>query len=286
MYRFFLEEESINKKNCSHFEQIKYTVVMQIEKSKYIALFMNLLLPGLGHIFWKEYIFGIFVFLIVLIGIILFFVSFFIDLSTLIIILMLTLPVIFYFFTFLDLVKTVKQKFGKVKRTRKTALIFLASGFLFQVAAPITPLNFFIRNFPQYFVVEQNNLSPLYHQGDILKADRLAYLVDIFFLEKPLLIDLPKRYEIIRFVDLNNFKNVGIVLALPKEEFEMAQGVIVINGMPDITLPPGNLVFMGDIELTLINEYSILVATLNLGTIDKIYEIPFKDIIGKVEKAF
>ena len=98
--------------------------------------------------------------------------------------------------------------------------------------------------------------------------------------------DLPRRYEVIRFVGANNLKQVGIVLALPKEEFEMAQGVVVINGNPDINLPPGNLMFMGDIELTRINEYSILVGTLNLGTLDNIYEIPFKDIIGKVEKVF
>ncbi len=286
MYRFFLKEQSRNKKKCSHSEQKLYTMSMRLEKSKFISLLMNLLMPGLGHIFWKEYIFGIFVFLVVLIGIILFFVSFFVDISTLVIAAMLALPIIFYFFTFVDLLKTVKQKSSTTHRTRQTAIIFLVVGLIFQVAAPITPLNFMIRNFPEYFVVEHNNLSPLYAQGDILKADRLAYIVDIFFLEKPLLKDLPQRYEIIRFNDINNKKKVGIVLALPTEEFEMAQGVVVINGNPDINLPPGNLVLMGDIGLTKVNAYSILVATLNLGTIDKIYEIPFKDIIGKVEKVF
>ncbi len=243
-------------------------------------------MPGLGHILWKEYIFGVFVFLIVLIGVILFFVSFFMDLSVLAISAMLTLPLIFYVFTFLDLLKTIKQKSQAVQRSSRTVLIFLSIGILFQIAAPITPLNFMIRNFPEYFVVEHNNLSPLFQQGTILKADRLAYIVDIFFLEKPLLKDLPRRYDPIRFVGEHNVHQVGLVLALPTEEFEMSQGVVVINGNPDINLPPGNLMFMGDIELTRINDYSILVGTLKLGTLDKIYEIPFKDIIGKVEKVF
>jgi len=259
---------------------------MRIEKSKFIAILLNLLMPGLGHVYWKEYLFGIFVFLIVLIGIILFFVSFFIELSTTIILGLLTLPVIFYFFTFVDLLKTIKQKSKSINPSKKTMLIFLFVGFVFQIAAPITPSNFLIRNFPEYFIVQQNNLSPLYHQGEILKADRMSYIVDIFFLEKPLLKDLPARYEVLRFVDDNGNKQVGLVLGLPTEEIEMAQGVLVVNGNPDINLPPGNLVFMGDIELTLINEYSILVATLNLGTIDKIYEIPFMNIVGKVEKVF
>ncbi len=259
---------------------------MQIEKSKYTSFLLNLLLPGLGHIFWKEYVFGVFVFLIVLIGVMLFFVSFFIELSNWILVLLLTLPVIFYFFTFIDILKTIKLKSRVVHRTKKAAVLFLVFGFIFQIAAPIAPLNFMIRNFPEYFVVERNNLSPLFHQGEILKADRFAYIVDIFFLEKPLLKDLPNRYEIIRFKDTNKIKQVGIVLGLPNEAIEMAQGVLVINGNPDISLPPGNLVFLKDIELTSINEYSILVATLNLGTIDKIYEIPIVDIVGKVEKVF
>lgn len=259
---------------------------MRIEKSKFSTLIFNLLMPGLGHIFWKDYIFGIFVFLIVLIGIILFYVSFFIELSTMVIALMLSLPILFYFFTFIDLHKTFNSKSASLNRSNRTAWIFLAVGIVFQIAAPISPTNFLLRNFPEYFIVEQNNLSPLYHQGDILKADKLAYIVNIFFLEKPLLKDLPLRYEIIRFIDVHKKKQVGIVLAFPKEEFEMGQGVVVINGNPDINLPPGNLTFLGDIELTHINDYSILVATLNLGTIDKVYEIPFMDIVGKVEKVF
>ncbi len=259
---------------------------MRIEKSKFVSLILNLIMPGLGHFFWKEYIFGLFVFLIVLIGVILFFVSFFIELSTGLIVGLLALPVIFYFFTFVDLLKTIKEKSKTTHRTRNTAFIFIVVGLVFQVFAPITPTNFIIRNFPDYFIVEQNNLSPLYHQGDILKADRLAYIVDIFFLEKPLLTDLPSRYEIIRFHNANNVKKVGLVIGLPKEEIEMVNGILLVDGNPDLNLPPGNLSFIGDLEWTRVDDYSIFVATLKLGTIDNVYEIDFSDIIGKVEKVF
>ena len=259
---------------------------MRLDKSKVSSILLNLLMPGLGHIYWKEYIFGVFVFLIVLIGIILFFVSFFVELSTLVIVGMLSLPVLFYFFTFIDLVKSMKLKSKTVLRQPRTMYLYLLVGLVFQIAAPITPTNFLLRNFPEYFVIEQNNLSPIFRQGDLLKADKLAYIVNIFFIEKPLLKDLPDRYDMVRFKSDGSQKKVGMVLAFPNEQFELAQGVVVIDGIPDPSLPPGNLMFTGDIELTTVSEYSILVATLNLGTIDKVYEVSLMELIGKVEKVF
>lgn len=259
---------------------------MRLDKSKVSSIVLNLLMPGLGHIYWKEYIFGIFVFLVVLIGMILFFVSFFTDLSKPAIIGMLSLPVIFYMFTFVDLLKTKKQKSSSVNRLPRTIYFYFLVGFVFQVVAPITPTNFMLRNFPEYFIIEQNNLSPIFHQGDLVKSDKLAYIINIFFIEKPILKDLPDRYDLVRFVQENGQREVGMVLAFPNEEFELTQGVVVVNGIPDPSLPPGNLMFTGDIELTPINEYSILVATLNLGTIDRVYQISLSDLVGKVEKVF
>lgn len=263
-----------------------YTITMNFEKSKISAFLLNLLIPGLGHIYWKEYVFGIFVFLIMLIGVMLFFISFFINLTFWVIFVLLTLPVVFYLFTFIDLVKTIRQKSPKLIRTRKTVIIFIVIGLVYQVVIPVAPVNFCIRNFPQYFVVEKNNLSPLYNQGDILKASRIDYLIDIFFIDKPLLHALPKRYDIIRFIDSKGKARVGMVLGLPNEQIEMGEGVLVINGYPDITEPPGNIMLMGDIELTQVGDFSILAATLNLGTVDLLYEISLNDLIGKVDYAF
>ena len=83
---------------------------MKNRKSPVFAIVLNLLLPGLGHIYWGEFLFGVFVFLIMLISVILFFVSFFLSLSLVPKIILLATPLLFYLFTFVDLVKVVRRR--------------------------------------------------------------------------------------------------------------------------------------------------------------------------------
>lgn len=259
---------------------------MSLERSKISSSLLNILIPGLGHIYWKEYLFGIFIFLIMLIGVILFVVSFFVSLSIWVVMLLLALPMIFYLFTFVDLIKTINLKSPKMKRIKKTFYIFLAVGLLFQFLVPIAPLNFALRNSPSVFTVERSNMSPLFQQGDVLKTSKLAYSVDLFFMKRPILYALPERYDIIQFEDQNGNKKIGIVLGLPGESIEMFDGMLAVNNYAIPNEPPGNLLLQGNIELTDVGEFSILAATLSLGTVDELYQVTLDAVVGKVEKLF
>ncbi|MEW6412134.1 MAG: hypothetical protein AB1483_06620 [Candidatus Zixiibacteriota bacterium] len=254
-------------------------------RSKLFAIILNLLLPGLGHIYWREYLFGIFVFLIMLIASLLFFVSFFLSVSLWVWLLMMALPILFYLFTFIDLVRAVGVKRDKLKPGKKSAVIFLAVGIAYQLLSPSAPVNFGLQNFPDVFVLKDTSLSPIHSEGALLKASRLAYSVDFVFLRKPVLYALPERYDIVRFRGADGGKLNGIVLGLPTEEVEMADGVLVVNGLPDFREPAHGMVLQGDCQLTYVSSYSILVATLNLGRVDTVYMVPLTDVVGEVSKV-
>lgn len=247
---------------------------------------LHLLLPGLGHVFWREYLFGIFVFLVTLLASVLFIVSLFVQIPVGAKLALYALPLLFYAFTFLDLARTVKAKRERAAPRTKAAMIFLLVGLGYQLFSPIAPLNFALRNFPEVFILKDNRLSPLYSKGDALKASRLSYLVDVFVVKKPILHTLPQRYEILRFADGSGRHITGIVVGLPGEEIEIVDGVIVAHGLPDVGDAPGGIILSGDWPLTWVGRYSILVATLNLGRIDEVYEVPFTDVVGKVSKLF
>jgi len=259
---------------------------MRPAAARIVALALNLGIPGMGHVYIREYLFGIFVFLVMLIGAILFFVSFFLSLSFWPKLVLLGLPVIFYLFTFVDLYRVSRAKTDPAGRSGRSTLIFLAVAFLYQTLTPFAPVNFGIRNSPEIFTVNDNSLSPVYSQGTILKASRLAYFVDIFFIKKAIVHTLPGRYELVRFVDNQGRTRDGIVLGLPGEEVQMVDGVLVINDFPDFNEPPGGLVLTGDCPLTYVEGYSILVATLHLGRVDTAYNVSLTNIVGRIGKLF
>jgi len=97
----------------------------------------------------------------------------------------------------------------------------------------VAPVNFAARNFPTYFVQQDNRLAPLYAEGDLLKASSLAYTVDILFVNKPLMHALPARYDIVRFSTPSGQQSSGLVIGLPSEDIQVVDGVVIINGMPD-----------------------------------------------------
>lgn len=250
------------------------------------SLLLNLGMPGLGHVYCREYLFGVFIFLVMLIAVVLFFVSFFLTLSFWPKAILLALPIVFYLFTFVDLYRVVGPKQGKVGRTRRGLWLFIIIALSYQILAPTAPGNFFIRNHPHPFVLEDNSLNPIFSRGDLLKASRLAYSVDILFLEQPIIHTMPCRFDPVRFTDQNGRLRNGIVIGLPREELLMVDGVLVVNGLPVVEEPPGGLVLQGDCELTYVDDYSILTATLNLGMLDMVYMVNLRDLVGKIEKVF
>lgn len=249
-------------------------------------ILLHILLPGLGHLLWREYLFGIFVFLVTLLASVLFIVSFFVYLPPAAALALYALPLLFYAFTFVDLARTVRAKREKTPPGRKAAVIFLLVGVIYQLLSPIALVNFSLRNLPEIFIQEDNRLSPLYSEGDLLKASRLSYVVDVFVVNRPILHALPQRYDIVRFIDSSGRHINGIVVGLPGEEIEIADGVIVANGFPDIGDAPGGIILSGEWPLTSVGGYSILAATLNLGRIDAVHEVPLTELVGKVNKLF
>ncbi len=274
-----------NRENSILFEQ-EPTVSRTERQSISFSFFLHLLLPGLGHVFWREYLFGVFVFLVTLLAVVLFFVSFFVKLPLAVQILLYGFPAMFYIFTFFDLARIIKTRRGRVIPGRRTALILLAVAIGYQLLSPIALTNFCLRNYPEVFVQGDNRLSPLFSEGDLLKASHLSYKVDLFLMDRPVLHALPSRYDPVRFVDSDGRSINGLVLGLPGEEIEAADGVIVVNGLPDIAEPPGGIILTGDCSLTHVDTYSILVARLNLGRIDRVYEVSLADLTGKIGRLF
>ena len=124
---------------------------MAFNKSKRGAALLNLLIPGLGHIYWKEYLFGIFIFLVTLIAVILFILSFFITINKAVFWIVGLMPLIFYLFTFVDLFRTIKKKQAGLILNKKTYLYILIFGIAYQLFSPTAPINFFIRNHPELY---------------------------------------------------------------------------------------------------------------------------------------
>ena len=259
---------------------------MKFYKSYLFAALLNLLIPGLGHVFWKEITFGLFIYLITLTALVLFVVSLFVDLPVLGLILMFSLPVIFYFFTFVDLFRTVKKKQGGMVSSIVKPLIFLLVGLVYQLLAPIAPGNFALRNLPEIYTVNTNALNPFFSEGDVVKASALSYSVNLFFLERPVLHSLPDRYEIVRFYDNSDFGHTGMVLGLPGEKIEICDGILLVDYVPQLGGTGAEMRYLHDWPLTSVEGYSILVATLKLGAIDKIYEVPLTKLVGKVSRLW
>lgn len=259
---------------------------MPARTNKYLTSLMNLLVPGLGHFYWKEYSFGLFVFLITLVAILLFIATFFIDIPIAGKLAMYGLPAIFYLFTFVDLEKSRKTKLKTFVPSIKRFRIYLFIGVAIQLLVPVAPLNFALRNSPELFTINSANLEPYFHKGDIVKASRLSYKIDFFFLSKPVLHALPERYEIVRVRDKSDNPLTGMVLGLPGENIEIYGNTLYIDDYPESDLSRRNLVFEHDWPLTSVGSYSIMVADLRKGAIDRVFEVPVTQLTGKVSKLF
>ncbi len=260
--------------------------LQRFTNSKFSGLLLNILLPGAGHVYFREYVFGIFVMLVWLIAAALFYLSFVIELNQWAKLILFGLPLVFYFFTFFDLLQpTKKKKSFKPRESFFSAMIY-AAALIYQIAAPVAPLNFLMANGPIPFLLNDHRLSPLHVDGTLMKASRLAYQIDIVGFDKPIFHHLPDRYDLVRYISDNGSKENAAVLGLPQEEIEIVEGTVIINGIPDFEGWIGGLTFHGNWPPETAGSQELLVATLNLGGIDKIFKIPLLQLIGKVEPVF
>ena len=269
---------------------VDYKIAMnklrRFANSKFSGLILHLLLPGAGHVHFREYVFGIFVMLVWLIAAALFYLSFVIELNQWAKLILFGLPLVFYFFTFFDLLQSLKKKKDFKPRGPVFSAIIYAVAFVYQILAPAAPLNFLMANGPIAFVLNNHRLSPLHSDGTLMKVSRLAYQIDIVGFDKPIFHHVPERYDLVRYVSDNGLKDNAVVLGLPQEEIEIIEGTVIINGIPDFKGWIGGLTFNGNWPAEEAGSQELIVATLNLGAIDKIIQVPFTKLIGKVEPVF
>ncbi len=254
--------------------------------SRFIPYLLHLLLPGLGHVLAKEYVFGLFVFLVTLLAVVLFFVSFLVAMPPLAEFVLLGLPVIFYVFTFFDLARAIRKRCFTPIWSRR-AVIFLIIGLAYQVLAPSGAVNFLIRNHPDIFILADTRFAPRYAEGEIMITNPLAYKVRLAFVDKPFLTKLPDRYDLIRVTDSRGQSRSGLVLGFPGESVEVIDGVVIANGEP--VLEPTTALgteLRGDCPLTYVDEFSILLANVRLGTVVDVTVVPLANIDGEVSALF
>lgn len=266
--------------------QVPPTGIERIANTRVSGILLNLILPGAGHFFIREYVFGVFVFLIWLVAASLFYLSFVIDLNQGAKLILFSLPLVFYFFTFFDFLQSYKKKKELKKRSAVFSIVIYAVAIIYQLSVPSAPINFAIANGPIPFVLKNHRLSPLYTQGTLMKASRLAYRFQVLGFGRPFLHHLPDRYDIVRFRSENGARENAVVLGLPQEEIEIAAGTVIINTVPDFEGWTAGLELNGNWPATVLNDGELLVATLNLGAIDEVYRVPVANIIGKVEPFF
>lgn len=251
------------------------------------AWLLNLLLPGLGHIFWGEYLFGIFVFLIMLIAMVLVLFSFMVSLPGSVQVVLFGLPVLFFLFVFVDLSRSIKRR-DKIKqpgRGKPSAMLFLTLGVLIQLALPLAPANFFIRNHPGLLSSADTTMAPVIEPGRTCLVDRQAYTVDLFFVDDRFYHSAVDRWQAVQFSDGMGTVRTGLVVGLPYEEVALINDSLFVNGYP-LDESSDAVPLSGSLSLTPVGAQSILAVTMNDGAIDRIYAVRLHDIIGRVHQLF
>jgi hypothetical protein len=107
--------------------------------------------------------------------------------------------------------------------------------------------------------------------------------VNLFFFDRPLLHRLPDRFDIVIFSDVDGRERLGIVIGLPHESVEVIDGLVAVDGYPQLEPPGWERFLNGDVPLVAAGPYATLIATIRLSSIDAVYEVDLPDIVGKVE---
>ncbi|MEW5795641.1 MAG: S26 family signal peptidase [Candidatus Zixiibacteriota bacterium] len=249
------------------------------------AFLLNLILPGAGHLYWRDYLFGLFIFLVMLIASVLFLFNFLFDLPPLAKGVLFGVPIVFYLFSFVDLARTVRRKQNPPPRSEVTARVFVVGSLLIALLLPLSPANFAIRNRPTVLKVNDESLAPAVRSGGVFVVNRAAYSVRLFFLEKTHQYRSPGRLDLVLFADSSTSARLGWVLALEGEEIEVAGGSLYVDGLP----VPGNILVLnqlGRLPLTRVRLGTILVGAPNGGASLEIVQISDRDIVGKAYRLF
>jgi hypothetical protein len=262
-----------------------FTLLKRFSHRPGFAILLGFLLPGLGHVYWREYLFGWFVFLVMIITSVLVFFSFLVQLPPTLEWLLFGLPVLFFAFTFVDLVRSINRKRSTFKRNTTAAMLFVTVAISGHLLLPLSPTNYLIRNLPELGIERSGLAEPLLGQNDVYLVNRAAYRVNLFFLNQGYIHSRPDRWDLIAFEDLTSDENLGLVIGYGGEEVTFHDDSLFVDGFPpdDREERPS---LTGEIPLTLVEAGSILVATLNEGALVGVKQISDRNIIGKVHPLF
>ena len=250
------------------------------------GLLLNLLLPGAGHLYWREYLFGTFVFLVMVIASVLFFFSFLVNLPLVLKATLFGLPTLFYAFTFVDLGKVICLKRTRKAHSVRLAWIVILAALALSFILPLSPLNFALRNRPQIARVEAGQLGTLTGGSSLCLVDRSAYRVNLFFLDEPYPRRLPERWDLVLFHEPGGLARTGLVLALGGEEATFFNDSLFVDGFPMASHESLSLEHGGQVPLLRVDSDRLLVATLKQGAIDEALQVWPRDVIGKVHRLF
>lgn len=254
--------------------------------ARWFAYLLHLLLPGLGHFLWRDMLFGVFIFLIMLIASALFFVAFFVPFGWLAKGVLFGMPLLFYVFSFFDLARTMKSRQDNRPPSARRRLLLLIVGLAYFFFVPFAPGPFLIHNSPIPHRINDDSVSPVYAAGDVVLVNRLSFSADLFFLSRPVVYALPERFDVVR-VELSDGSCINaFMLGAPGEAVEIIDGVAWVNGVPEPPDPSSAVTLAGDWPLTPVGAGSILVVTVRNGTLDHVYDIPLENLVGRVTRVF
>lgn len=262
------------------------TGIRRVFNSIPYAIFLGLVCPGLGHTMWGEWVFGLFVFLVILITSALVYLSFIVTIPNTVLIPLIVLPLLFYLFSLVDLARSIRSRAPKPHQSSVKGLVFLVLALAYQTAAPSAPGNFLIRNRPVLFRMQTTQFQPDFTRGELVKASSMTYYVNLFLIKAPVFHDLPDYFDVVRYHLPAGERAVGLVVGLPGDQVEMYDGLLYVNG--DVVPPVSDLSksLSGEMPLTRVAENSILVGDLSVGRIVQTHQVRLTALLGRVERIF
>lgn len=256
----------------------------KLSRMRPVAHLLNLLLPGLGHVYVREYLFGLFIFLVMLMAAVVAYVTFLIPMSKWAVLFLLGLPLLFYVFTFVDLQKTFNKKAERVNRSNRFILLIAMLALTYQFLSPTALVCFGRHNGPEIFRQDSSHLEPLYGQGEMLVSNRLSYQVDLILFDSPALHRLPERFDVVRYLDSSGERKCGVVLGYAGEEIEVIDATLLIDNIPVWEASPLGAPLAGQWLPTSADAGQLLVADFRNGRIVKTTAVNLDDLHGKVSR--
>lgn len=249
------------------------------------GLLLNLSFPGMGHLYLRDYLFGVFIFLVLLIASIVFFFGFFVEIPPVVTVVLFGVPAIFYIFTFVDLWRSMRTTPRRAPRGTRVAWLFLIFAVAGSLLLPLAPANFLLRNLPTVYRAVDSSMEPVSSAGDLFLVNRVAYRADLFFLNQPYDYDAPERWDLVAYINSKSSEQLGWVIGCGEETVAIDHDSLYIDGSL-VSRDKEGMKLRGQLPLTPVAVGTILIATLEKGAIVGAEQVSLRDVVGKARRLF